>query len=128
MITTRSLVAAAAVLALSGLAPAPLWASDMPPAQEAAEDAARTVPGGASKGVKACHEDIERFCAKVEPGDGRLGRCLERNRRKLSSACRRFVLHGGKEHSSKAFLEIDQYAMGLSTAGVTRSSAPAKAP
>jgi hypothetical protein len=118
MITTRSLVAAAAVLALSGLAPAPLWASDMPPAQE----------GGASKGVKACHEDIERFCAKVEPGDGRLGRCLERNRRKLSSACRRFVLHGGKEHSSKAFLEIDQYAMGLSTAGVTRSSAPAKAP
>jgi hypothetical protein len=124
MISSRFVLAAALAVSMA----APSRASDVPPAQEAAEDAARTVPGGASKGVKACHEDIELFCAKVKPGGGRLGRCLERNRKKLSPGCRAFVLHGGKEHSSKAFLEIDQYVLGASTAAVIPSSAPAKAP
>lgn len=124
---TMRAAAVVAAFSLAALPAATARASDMPPAQEAAEDAARTVPGGASKGVKACHEDIERFCAKVKPGEGRLGRCLERNRKKLSPACRTFILHGGKSHASKAFLEIDQYAIGVATT-VTPSTAPAQAP
>lgn len=126
---TRAMLAA--VLLVSPLA----WTSDAPPAHEAAEDAGRTVPGAASKGVAACHDDIERFCAKVKPGEGRLGRCLEKNRAKLSKPCRAFVLHGGKAHEWKAFREIDTAVLAVSTpaatapaAPVDASTAPARAP
>lgn len=100
-------------------------ASDAPPAHETAEDAARAVPGAASKGVAACHDDIERFCPKVKPGQGRLGRCLEKNRAKLSKPCRAFVLHGGKAHEWKAFREIDTAVLTVSSAAVSASTAPA---
>lgn len=128
MSMTDRVAAWSAALALAGTLSVAARASDMPPAHEAAEDAARTVPGAASKGVKACHDDIESFCAKVKPGAGRLGRCLERNRKQLSPACRTFILHGGKAHSSKAFQEIDRYVLALSTPAVTPSTAPVRAP
>lgn len=111
----------AAVLLASPLA----WASDAPPAHEAAEDAGRRVPGAASKGVAACHDDIERFCAKVKPGEGRLGRCLEKNRAKLSKPCRAYVQHGGKSHEWKAYRELDSAVLGVSSAAVSGSTAPA---
>lgn len=75
--------------------------------QEAAEDAARTVKGGASKGVKACHLDVEKFCAGVKPGEGRLGACLKKNEKKLSKSCRNWTRHGGKGHVDQAFSELD---------------------
>lgn len=77
---------------------------------EAAEDKARTVPGGASLGVKRCHADIERFCKDVKPGDGRLGKCLKANAKKLSKPCNRWLLHGGKAHVDRAFQELDSPA------------------
>jgi hypothetical protein len=82
---------------------------------EAAEDKTRTVPGGASLGVKRCHEDIDRFCAGVKPGESRLGKCLKSNEKKLSKGCRHWLEHGGPGHVEKAYLEID-----LSTAPVKR--------
>ena len=78
------------------------------PKHEAAEDKARTVPGGASKGVQACHEDIERWCGSVKPGAGRLGACLKKNARKLSKECRRWTRHGGWSHVDRAFKELDK--------------------
>lgn len=98
-------------LALAGAAQA------APPAgshSEAAEDKARTVPGGASKGVKACHEDIEKLCAGVKPGKGRLGKCLKAHPKELSEPCRVWLRHGGQAHVDRAFTELDP------------SSAPAK--
>lgn len=89
------------------------------PKHEAAEDKARTVPGGASKGVQACHDDIERWCAGVKPGEGRLGRCLKKSSKKLSKACRRWTQHGGLAHVDRAFMEIDQ-----STAAPTAAPRP----
>jgi hypothetical protein len=74
----------------------------------AAEDKARTVRGGASKGVKACHEDIDRFCKDVTPGEGRIGACLKANKKKLSKSCVRWAAHGGKGHSDEALAEIDK--------------------
>lgn len=75
---------------------------------EAAEDKARTVQGGASKGVHACHDDIERWCGKVKPGEGRLGACLKKNAAKLSESCRRWTEHAGPGHVDRAFMEIDE--------------------
>ena len=92
------------IILLAALASAAL-AGD--PKHERAEDKARTVPGGASKGVQACHDDIERWCADVKPGEARLGKCLKKNAKKLSKACRRWSQHGGWAHVDRAFLEID---------------------
>jgi len=69
---------------------------------ETAEDKARTVAGGASKGVKACHADIERWCKKVKPGEGRLGACLKAKAKKLSRSCRRWAAHGGEKSIEEA--------------------------
>jgi quercetin dioxygenase-like cupin family protein len=87
-------------------------ASEAPPKDKAvherAEDAARTVPGGASKGVEACHEDIERFCKGVKAGEGRLGACLKAREKELSDRCLRWASHGGATHAAAAlFREID---------------------
>ena len=75
---------------------------------ETAEDKARTVPGGASIGVKRCHEDIELLCKSVKPGEGRLGKCLKANAKKLSKSCKRWLEHGGQGHVDRAFQEIDK--------------------
>ncbi|MDX6770347.1 MAG: cysteine rich repeat-containing protein [Elusimicrobiota bacterium] len=72
------------------------------PGHEAKEDKARTVPGGASKGVKACHADLEKFCKGVKPGEGRQGACLKANAKKLSKSCRAWASHGGKGHMDEA--------------------------
>ncbi len=87
---------------------------------ESSEDAARTVPGGASKGVKACHDDIEKFCKEIKPGHGRLGKCLKAHAKKLSKPCRIWLAHGGREHVDRAFAEID--------ASTASAQAPATAP
>ena len=83
---------------------------------EAAEDKARTMSGGASIGVKRCHKDIELLCKNVKPGEGRLGKCLKVNTKKLSKSCKQWLQHGGQGHVDRAFQEIDE------------PSAPAPAP
>jgi hypothetical protein len=92
------------------LAASAVQAQRTPPegAREQAQDKARTVPGAASKGVKACHEDFERFCQGVKPGEGRLGACLKKNAKKLSKPCRRWLAHGGQGHADEAFSELDK--------------------
>ncbi|KAG1658887.1 hypothetical protein FOA52_000675 [Chlamydomonas sp. UWO 241] len=37
----------------------------------------------------ACREDVEKLCANVEPGEGRVHECLRASRDVLSAACRR---------------------------------------
>jgi hypothetical protein len=38
-----------------------------------------------------CDDDLERFCANVEPGEGRLLNCLEKNEKKVSQRCKQAI-------------------------------------
>lgn len=40
---------------------------------------------------KYCGNDVAVYCANVAPGDGRIGRCLARQRHKLSVSCQAVV-------------------------------------
>ncbi len=37
--------------------------------------------------IKACEDDADKFCLKVQPGEGRLVGCLKKNKSKVSKAC-----------------------------------------
>lgn len=91
------------VLSFAAAARAQQPADKAPVHSEGAENKSRTVPGGAGKGVKACHADIERWCKDVKPGEGRLGACLLPHVKELSKPCRRWASHGGKAHVDEAF-------------------------
>jgi hypothetical protein len=38
--------------------------------------------------AEACHDDVLKFCKDVEPGAGRIGRCLREHQSELSEECR----------------------------------------
>jgi hypothetical protein len=38
--------------------------------------------------LKACETDIKTYCASVERGQGRIGKCLKENQEKLSEHCK----------------------------------------
>jgi hypothetical protein len=40
---------------------------------------------------KACGADYQKFCAGVQPGEGRIGRCLQQHASELSTSCRQFL-------------------------------------
>ena len=35
-----------------------------------------------------CDDDLEKFCSSVQPGEGRLLQCLEKNEKKVSDRCK----------------------------------------
>ena len=35
-----------------------------------------------------CDDDLEKFCSSVQPGEGRLLQCLEKNKKKVSGRCK----------------------------------------
>ncbi len=37
--------------------------------------------------AQVCRADVEALCAGMQPGDGKLGKCMRANRSKLSSGC-----------------------------------------
>ncbi|RAH98957.1 hypothetical protein DLJ53_25340 [Acuticoccus sediminis] len=41
--------------------------------------------------LKACKDDYKRYCTGVEPGDGRIARCMAEHRESLSDQCRTTV-------------------------------------
>ena len=38
--------------------------------------------------LSVCHDDVQKFCAKVKPGQGRVSRCLMGHESDLSEACK----------------------------------------
>ena len=51
------------------------------------QDQAKAVKAELKKIGKACKNDIDKFCGKVEPGEGRIAMCLSDNSASLSKGC-----------------------------------------
>jgi hypothetical protein len=63
--------------------------AEMPACTEGVDPALQAQIAAAQKLGEACQKDIERFCEGVQVGDGRIEKCLQKHRRKLSKACRK---------------------------------------
>jgi len=48
---------------------------------------AKAIKAELKKVGKACKSDIDKFCASVAPGEGRIARCLRDNAGSLSAGC-----------------------------------------
>ena len=54
---------------------------------------AKAIKAELKKIGKACKKDIDKFCAKVEPGQGRIAQCLADNSASLSKGCVKSIKH-----------------------------------
>lgn len=59
---------------------------------------ARSVPDAR---LKPCEEDVQKFCAKVKAGEGRMSKCLKDHEGDLSQACKSH-LQAMREHMQEA--------------------------
>jgi hypothetical protein len=89
----RALHASFAVAALL----APCWMSNFGAAraQQPPSSPAQPPPH------QACKPDIQKFCADLHPGTGRIGQCLVANKDRLSPACRDDLARLGVDHAGK---------------------------
>ena len=46
---------------------------------------------------QACKADVERFCASVQRGDGRVGKCLSEHKGQLSAQCKEAMQRVGAQ-------------------------------
>lgn len=53
--------------------------------------AAAPASADAPKPREACRADVERLCAGIKPGDGRIAQCFKEHRSEISEACRAAV-------------------------------------
>ena len=64
------------------------------------------VRGGAAQGQGPCADDAQRFCKDVQPGGGRIARCLKEHENDVSPACRQQMADVMKRmHEFHAFRE-----------------------
>src|SRR5262245_22841783 len=69
------------------LASVTAFAADPAPAPADSGAAATQSPDG-GKRWKACGDDIQKFCAKIEKGKGQMRTCLDSHAAELSDACK----------------------------------------
>jgi hypothetical protein len=62
----------------------------LPPVAQPALAQSAALPPAAVRA--ACAGDIRAYCAGVQPGGGRIVRCMNENRGKLSEACRNAIV------------------------------------
>ena len=70
--------------------------------------AADAPAAGPEKG--ACKEDLKKFCASVQPGGGRLVRCLKEHEKDLSPACQEARKAASKKAKERAKQKRDACA------------------
>mmetsp|Transcript_34914 Transcript_34914/g.77608 ORF Transcript_34914/g.77608 Transcript_34914/m.77608 type:complete len:994 (-) Transcript_34914:752-3733(-) len=57
--------------------------------------------------AEACREDVDKYCSSVEPGEGRVHKCLRDNRKKLSDTCRKEELLLEEKESETIELNVN---------------------
>ncbi|WP_291516469.1 cysteine rich repeat-containing protein [Bdellovibrio sp. ArHS] len=50
-----------------------------------------------AQGDGPCQEDVKKLCPDVQPGDGRIKKCLKDNRENLSQACKEKIIQAMKK-------------------------------
>ncbi len=55
------------------------------------------------KKAGACEKDVATLCAGVEPGEGKIAKCLRENKEKVSTECK-----AEWEHAKAAFKELKE--------------------
>lgn len=50
-----------------------------------------------AEGDGPCKEDVKKLCPDVEPGGGRIKKCLKDNRESLSQACKEKIVQAMKK-------------------------------
>jgi hypothetical protein len=56
------------------------------------------------KGEGACRQDIEKLCAGIQPGEGRIAGCLKSHQADLSEGCKNSI----KEHKEKMKAKMEE--------------------
>ena len=54
--------------------------------------------GDFAKVREACHQDVERLCKDVKPGDGRTRECLRAHKDELSAGCQTAIREARAHH------------------------------
>jgi hypothetical protein len=60
---------------------------------------AAAAPAQAARGQGPCADDFQKFCKDVQPGGGRIARCLKEHENDLSPACKKHIAEVKKQVS-----------------------------
>ena len=77
-------------------------------------------PDGGVPGDNPCVEDAMRFCSDVEPGEGRIMRCLKERASSLDSRCEEFLDKMGgiaTEFQAACGDDVNRFCQGIAPGG-----------
>ena len=75
---------------------------------------------GAALAAPSCKADVDKFCAQVKPGGGRIVQCLKQNEAQLSDSCKermKMAQAEMKEIKEACADDVQQYCAGTKPGG-----------
>jgi hypothetical protein len=68
----------------------------------ACQDRVKQMKANAAAWRQACQDDVHKFCAQVDPGQGKIKKCLHQHRDELSQACKDKIAQHRRGHRQHA--------------------------